>query len=98
MGRPWLAFWGLPYPNERGPLWVNVRSPLLWDVASVTTYLIASTVYLYLPLIPDIAILRDQLSTRHRFYRALALGWTGTEKQQRLLNRAIAAIVLSLPA
>jgi Ni/Fe-hydrogenase subunit HybB-like protein len=72
----------------------NFTSPLLWDVASVTTYLTASTIYLYLPLIPDIAILRDRLARRRRFYRALALGWTGTPRQQRILNGAIAAMAV----
>ena len=72
----------------------NFTSPLLWDVASITTYLTASTIYLYLPLIPDIAILRDRLGKRRRFYRALALGWTGTDRQQRILNRAIAAMAV----
>src|SRR5206468_2257970 len=38
MGRPWLAFWVFPYPNSRGPLWVNFRSPLLWDVVAISTY------------------------------------------------------------
>jgi len=72
----------------------NFTSPLLWDVASITTYLAASTIYLYLPLIPDIAILRDHIPGRRWFYRILALGWTGTPKQRRLLNIAIAAMAV----
>ncbi len=72
----------------------NFSSPLLWDVASVSMYLTASIIYLYLPLIPDIAILRDHLGKRRRFYSLLALGWTGTDRQQRLLNRAIAAMAV----
>ena len=72
----------------------NFTSPLLWDVASITTYLTASTIYLYLPLIPDIAILRDRLGKRHGFYKALSLGWTGTPRQQRILNGAIAAMAV----
>ena len=56
----------------------NFTSPLLWDVASISTYLTGSTIYLYLPLIPDIAILRDHLGKRRRFYRLLALGWRGS--------------------
>ncbi len=64
----------------------HLRSPLLWDVVSVTAYLICSSVYLYLPLIPDIAILRDYGTRRRWFYRILALGWQGTEKQKRILN------------
>src|SRR5712692_10648648 len=48
MGRPWLAFWVFPYPNSRGPLWVNFRSPLLWDVFAINTYLTISLVFWYL--------------------------------------------------
>jgi molybdopterin-containing oxidoreductase family membrane subunit len=76
----------------------NFRSPLLWDVVSVTTYLTASTIYLYLPLIPDIAILRDTIPRRRRFYRALALGYTGAPRQKRILERAISVMaVLVIP-
>jgi molybdopterin-containing oxidoreductase family membrane subunit len=72
----------------------NFTSPLLWDVTSVATYLTASTIYLYLPLIPDIAILRDRLPKRRWFYRPLALGWSGTAQQRKLLDRAIAAMAV----
>jgi molybdopterin-containing oxidoreductase family membrane subunit len=72
----------------------NFASPLLWDVASVSLYLTASTIYLYLPLIPDLAILRDRLPRRAWLYRPLSLGWTGTERQQRLLGRAIATMAV----
>src|SRR5574341_1967046 len=63
----------------------NFTSPLLWDVASVTTYLLGSILYLYLPLIPDVAILRDHLPHRRWLYGPLALGWTGPPRQQRAL-------------
>jgi len=72
----------------------NLRSPLLWDVCSVTVYLMASSIYLYLPLIPDIAILRDHTGKYTWFYRLLGLGWRGTERQKRLLNRAIAVMAI----
>ena len=72
----------------------NFRSPLVWDVCSITIYLTGSLVYLYLPLIPDIAILRDRTQGRRLLYRTLALGWTGTERQQKLLNRAIAVMAV----
>ena len=76
----------------------HLRSPLLWDVISVTTYLIGSTIYLYLPLIPDIALLRDRTTKRRWLYRPLALGWQGTEWQHRWLNRGIAVMaVLVIP-
>jgi molybdopterin-containing oxidoreductase family membrane subunit len=72
----------------------HFTSPLLWDVASIATYLTASTIYLYLPLIPDIAILRDHFPRRRWFYRILALGWTGTAGQRRMLERAIAVMAV----
>lgn len=74
------------------------QSPLLWDATSISAYLMASIVYLYLPMIPDIAILRDRLGKRKLFYSVLALGWTGTERQKRVLNRAIGIMaVLVIP-
>ena len=45
MGRPWLGFWPLPYPNTRGPLWVNFKSPLLWDVFAISTYFTISLTF-----------------------------------------------------
>jgi molybdopterin-containing oxidoreductase family membrane subunit len=74
------------------------QSPLLWDATSISAYLSASLTYLYLPMIPDIAILRDRLGKWKLFYSVLALGWTGTEHQQRVLNRGIAIMaVLVIP-
>lgn len=72
----------------------HLRSPLLWDVISVTTYLMASSIYLYLPLIPDIAMLRDRTDKHRWLYRPLALGWTGAEWQWRWLERAIAVMAI----
>jgi len=72
----------------------NLRSPLLWDVISVSAYLMASSIYLYLPLIPDIAILRDRTNKRNWFYKTLALGWAGTEKQIKRLNIGIAVMAI----
>lgn len=75
----------------------HFSSPLLWDVTAVTTYLAASTIYLYLPLIPDIAALRDRVpGWRHPLYRALALGWQGTPSQVRGLNRGIAVMAVAM--
>ena len=74
------------------------QSPLLWDATSISAYLTASIVYLYIPMIPDIAILRDRLQKRKLLYTVLALGWTGSEHQQKVLNRAIAIMaVLVIP-
>ena len=72
----------------------HLRSPLLWDVISVTCYLTASTIYLYLPLIPDIALIRERTTRRAWFYRILSLGWRGTERQHRMLDIAIAAMAV----
>lgn len=83
MGRPWLAFWMFPYPNNRGPLWVNFRSPLVWDFFAIATYLTISSLFWYFGMIPDLATVRD--TTRSRVRRAVAaflsLGWTGSAKQ-----------------
>jgi len=59
LGRAWLFYWLIPYPNSR-LLWPNFRSPLLWDLTAISTYLIGSTIYLSLPLIPDVAQLSQQ--------------------------------------
>jgi len=67
----------------------RLQSPLLWDVTSITAYFAASTVYLYLPLIPDIAILRDRGTRPRWLYEFLSWGWTGTEHQRHVLERAI---------
>ncbi len=75
-------------------LHANLRSPLLWDVMSITVYLISSAFYLYLPLIPDIAILRDGLGKRRFFYRILALGCRGTERQHAILERMISVMAI----
>jgi molybdopterin-containing oxidoreductase family membrane subunit len=82
MGRPWLAFWVAPYPNFRGPLWVNFRSPLLWDVFAINTYLTISLVFWYLGMIPDFATLRDRAtaSVKRRAYGLLSLGWNGSQR------------------
>ncbi len=76
----------------------RLQSPLLWDVCSITVYLTCSSIYLYLPLIPDIAILRDQTTKRRWLYRALALGWQGTKRQHKVLAKAIGILmVLVIP-
>jgi Ni/Fe-hydrogenase subunit HybB-like protein len=81
-GRPWLDYWLFPYPNQRGPLWVNFRSPLLWDVFAVSTYATVSAVFWYVGLIPDFATIRDRAQTKLRqsIYGLLSLGWRGTAK------------------
>ncbi len=77
------------------PLHGRFQSPLLWDVVSVSTYLTGSTIYLFLPLIPDIALLRDRTTgLRHRLYRALALGWRGTPRQHHVLELLISIMAV----
>src|SRR5210317_2015690 len=60
MGRIWMAYWVMPIPNQFGSLWVNFNSPLLWDVFAISTYLTVSTVFWYVGLIPDFAMIRDR--------------------------------------
>lgn len=81
-GRPWLDFWLLPYPNQRGPLWVNFRSPLLWDVFAVSTYATVSTVFWYIGMVPDFATVRDRAKTKIRrvIYGVLSMGWRGSAR------------------
>ena len=75
---------------ERGRL----QSPLLWDLTSITAYFTASTIYLYLPLIPDIALLRDRGGRFHKLYKILAWGYDGTEKQKHVLEKAISILMV----
>jgi len=78
-GRPWLAYWLLPYPNTMG-MWPQFKSPLVWDVFAVSTYLSVSALFWFVGLIPDLATLRDRAQSRvGRFiYGALAMGWRGS--------------------
>jgi len=79
MGRPWLAYWMLPYPNTMG-IWPQFRSPLVWDVFAVSTYATVSMMFWFVGLIPDLATLRDR--SKHRatqiIYGILAMGWRGS--------------------
>jgi len=79
MGRPWFAYYMLPYPNTMG-LWPQFRSPLVWDVFAVTTYMTVSFLFWYMGLIPDLATLRDRAkSTVWKIaYGVLAMGWRGS--------------------
>jgi Ni/Fe-hydrogenase subunit HybB-like protein len=81
MGRPWLAHWVFPYPNFRGPLWVNFRSALLWDVFAIGTYFTISLVFWYLGLIPDLATVRDRAKgLRKKIFGFLSFGWVGSAR------------------
>jgi Ni/Fe-hydrogenase subunit HybB-like protein len=96
LGRPWLAFWLVPYPNER-LLWPNLRSPLVWDFFAIVTYLTGSMLFLFLPMIPDFGIVRDKTTgVRRRIYGALALGWRGTPKQWHRLETAMQIMAIAI--
>ena len=89
VGRPWVAYWLLPYPNQRG-VWPNFRSPLLWDVFAVSTYLTVSATFFVIGMIPDIAAARDATTVpwRKKLYTILAFGWRGTEREWRHFTKA----------
>jgi Ni/Fe-hydrogenase subunit HybB-like protein len=89
IGRPWFFYWLLPLPSQRH-IWPNFRSPLLWDVFAVTTYLTVSSVFFYIGLIPDIAAARDATTNpmRKKVYGVLSLGWRGTDREWRHFTRA----------
>lgn len=76
VGRPWLAGYLMPYPNQHS-LWVNFTSPLLWDVFAVSTYLTVSFIFWYVGLIPDFASLRDRTKNKIKkvIYSVTSLGW-----------------------
>jgi Ni/Fe-hydrogenase subunit HybB-like protein len=94
LGRPWLAFFLIPYPSERG-LWPNYRSPLVWDFFAINTYLLGSLLFLILPMIPDLALIRDRSrGWRQRVYGALSLGWQGTPRQWHRLESAMHIMAL----
>lgn len=81
MGRVWLAFFIMPYPNTRGPLWPNFNSPLLWDVFAISTYFTVSLLFWYTGLVPDFATVRDRAKgVRRKIYNALSFNWTGSAK------------------
>ena len=79
-GRPWLAcYWLLPYPNSMD-MWPQFRSPLMWDVFAVSTYLTVSLVFWFVGLVPDFASMRDRTKNRigQVIYGMLSLGWRGS--------------------
>src|SRR5690606_17362533 len=82
MGRPWLAYWVLPIPNQFGSLWVNFNSPLLWDVFAISTYLSISLVLWCTGLLPDFAMIRDRTTSpfQKRIYDIHNFGWWGRVK------------------
>ncbi len=92
-GRPWFAYWLIPYPSEMG-IWPQFRSALPWDVVAVTTYFTVSLLFWYLGLLPDLATARDRAPTslKRRIYGVFALGWRGDSHHWR--HYRIAYLVL----
>jgi Ni/Fe-hydrogenase subunit HybB-like protein len=87
-GRMWFAYWLMPYPNQRY-LWPNFKSPLVWDVFAISTYLTISVVFFLVGLVPDIAALRDgSTGFKKKVYTVMALGWEGSDSQWRHYRRA----------
>jgi len=79
LGRPWVFYWMLPYPDTMN-LWPQFRSALVWDIFAITTYGTVSLLFWYLGLVPDLATLRDRARTRRGriLYGFLAMGWRGS--------------------
>ncbi len=88
VGRPWFIHWAVPYPNQM-EMWPNFRSPLMFDVMAITTYLTGSSIFIYMGTIPDFAAVRDRTTGwRHHMYVLFSLGWRGTDTQWHRLGWA----------
>ena len=100
MGRPWLAYWVVPIPNQFGSLWVNFNSPLLWDVFAISTYLSVSLVFWWTGLLPDFAMIRDRAVKpfQKKIYGLVSFGWTGRAKDwQRFEEVSLVLAGLATP-
>ena len=88
-GRPWLAGYLIPYPNQNS-LWVNFNSPLLWDVFAVSTYFTISLVFWGIGLVPDIAAMRERAKSgiKKFFYTIGSLGWKNSNRNWQNYERA----------
>jgi molybdopterin-containing oxidoreductase family membrane subunit len=105
MGRPWDFFFVLPYPNSRGPLWVNFNSPLFWDFIAISSYLLISASFWYFGMVPDFATIRDKTTSKVKkaVFGFFAFGWTGSsmewlryEKLSFVLGGIAAVLVVSV--
>ncbi len=99
LGRPWLFYWLIPYPNTM-TVWPQFKSPLEWDIFGVVAYLIVSVLFWYIGLIPDLASVRDRARTRvaQVFYGVLCLGWRNSASQwQRWQTTYWIAAALAVP-
>src|SRR6266571_7702272 len=81
LGRPWVFYWLLPYPDTMG-LWPQFRSPLIWDIFAVSTYGTVSLLFWFVGLIPDLATLRDRSIQKPAkiIYGMLSMGWRGSAR------------------
>src|ERR1051326_7794154 len=84
LGRWWYFYWLFPYPNVMGT-WPQFRSPLHWDFVAVICYILASFLFWYVGVLPDVATIRDRAVRRGArvFFGVLALGWRGSTQQWR---------------
>jgi molybdopterin-containing oxidoreductase family membrane subunit len=100
LGRPWLFYWIVPYPNTM-TVWPQFKSPLTWDFFAVLTYLTISVIFWYVGIIPDLATVRDRSRRRRQqvLYGLAALGWRGSARhwaRWRQTYRLLAAIAVPL--
>ena len=87
LGRAWMVYFLLPFPNQRN-LWPNVQSPLMFDVVAISTYLTVSSLFWYTGMLPDLAIVRDNATgLRKKIFTVLSMGWTGRFEQWRHYTR-----------
>lgn len=83
LGRVWIFYWIIPYPNQRD-LWPNFQSPLVFDFLAISTYLTVSSLFWYMGMLPDLASVRDQAAgLRKKIYGLFSLGWHGSHHQWR---------------
>jgi Ni/Fe-hydrogenase subunit HybB-like protein len=89
LGRPWFAYWLVPYPSTMG-VWPQFRSPLIWDFFAVGTYFTVSLIFWYLGMVPDLASIRDRAKTHGKqiVYGILALGWRGSARHWQRYEQA----------
>jgi Ni/Fe-hydrogenase subunit HybB-like protein len=89
LGRSWLFYYLIPYPNQR-QLWVNFRSPLIWDVFAISTYITVSMIFFYVGMIPDLAVFRRHTTGfKKRIYHILSLGWQGRSAEWRHYSKLV---------
>ena len=88
-GRPWVAYWMLPVPNDMS-IWQQFRSPLMWDVFAISTYATVSILFWYMGMVPDLGTFRDRAKSKVKAFLCgiFALGWRGSARQWHRYERA----------